>query len=103
MLLEKSRFSAFTANASPLHQELQARGIDTLVISGTLTNCCCETNARDAMQLNYRVIMATDANAALSDEEHAAALFILGLIFADLHTTDEITQMLAAARALAPA
>jgi ureidoacrylate peracid hydrolase len=101
VLIEKSRFSAFTADASMLHQELQARGIDTLLITGTLTNCCCETNARDAMQLNYRVAMVSDANAALSDEEHAASLFILGLIFADLHTTDEIVHMLEEARATA--
>lgn len=98
VVIEKSRFSAFTANASPLHEELQARGIDTLIITGTLTNCCCETNARDAMQLNYRVIMVSDASAALSDEEHAAALYTLGLIFADLHTTDEIAAMLEAAQ-----
>ena len=29
-----------------IHDE--ARGIDTLIISGTLTNCCCESTARDA-------------------------------------------------------
>ena len=99
VLIEKSRFSAFTANASTLHQELQERGIDTLLITGTLTNCCCETNARDAMQLNYRVAMVSDANAALSDEEHAASLFILGLIFADLHTTEETVRMVETAGA----
>jgi len=96
VIIDKCRFSAFTADASTLHTELKARGIDTLIVSGTLTNCCCETNARDAMQLNYRVIMATDANAALSDEEHSATLFTLGMIFADLHTTDEIAAKLMA-------
>jgi len=33
-------------------------------ITGTLTNCCCESTARDAMQLNYRVLIPADANAA---------------------------------------
>lgn len=96
LVIDKRRFSAFTADASPLHAELQARGIDTLVITGTLTNCCCETNARDAMQLNYRVDMVTDANAALSDAEHEATLYTLGFIFADLVTTDEVVAELAA-------
>ena len=95
-LVEKHRFSAFTPGTSELHDRLQADGIDTVIISGTLTNCCCESTARDAMQLNYRVIMAADANAALSDEEHAATLHILGLVFADLRSTAELEGMLAA-------
>ena len=96
LVIDKSRFSAFTADASTLHQQLQTRGIDTLLITGTLTNCCCETNARDAMQLNYRVVMVPDANAALSDEEHAATLHIMGLVFADLYATDELLALLRA-------
>jgi ureidoacrylate peracid hydrolase len=94
LVIDKSRFSAFTANASTLHQQLQTRGIDTLLITGTLTNCCCETNARDAMQLNYNVVMVPDANAALSDEEHAATLHIMGFVFADLYSTDELVELL---------
>lgn len=93
LVIDKTRFSAFTAQ-SQLHELLQARGIDTLVITGTLTNCCCETNARDAMQLNYRVIMVPDANAALSDAEHAATLHIMAMVFADLYSTNEIVDVL---------
>lgn len=88
--LPKGRFSAFTHGTCPLHQELIAAGIDTVIISGTVTNICCESTARDAMQLNYRVILATDANAALSDEEHAAALNSLAFGFADLCSAEEI-------------
>jgi ureidoacrylate peracid hydrolase len=46
------------------------------------------------MQLNYRVLIAADANAALSDEEHAATLHIMALAFADLHSTDELEALL---------
>jgi len=48
------------------------------------------------MQLNYRVIMVPDANAAMSDEEHAATLHIMGLVFADLYSTDELVEMVRA-------
>jgi ureidoacrylate peracid hydrolase len=95
VVLDKHRFSAFTPGTSDLPTRLEADGIDTLIISGTLTNCCCESTARDAMQNNYRVIMACDANAALSDEEHAATLHILGLVFADLRSVEELEGMLA--------
>jgi len=98
VMIEKSRFSAFSANASPLHAELQKRSIDTVIITGTLTNCCCESTARDAMQHNYRVLMVTDGNAALSDAEHEATLYSLGFIFADLHSTDELVEQLAKER-----
>ena len=96
VVLDKHRFSAFTPGTSELPALLKADGIETVIISGTLTNCCCESTARDAMQNNYRVIIAADANAALSDEEHAATLHILGLVFADLRSVEELEGMLAA-------
>lgn len=93
-VLPKGRFSAFTPGTSPLKDELTAAGIDTVIVSGTLTNICCESTARDAMQHNFRVIMAADANAALSDAEHEAALNSLGFVFADIRSTGEIEQLL---------
>lgn len=90
----KGRFSAFTPGTSELHDLLQADGIDTVIVSGTLTNVCCESTARDAMQRNYRTIMAVDANAALSDEAHAATLESLAFAFADLRSTVEIEALL---------
>jgi ureidoacrylate peracid hydrolase len=38
-----------------LHDFLIEGRIDTIIISGTLTNCCCGSTDRDAMQMNYRV------------------------------------------------
>ena len=93
-VIEKCRFSAFTPGASGLDALLRGLGIDTVIVTGTLTNCCCESTARDAMQLNYRVLLAADANAALSDEEHAATLQIMALVFADLHSTDELVELM---------
>lgn len=94
-IVDKARFSAFTPGTSDLHEVLQADGIDTLVITGTLTNVCCESTARDAMQRNYRVIIVADANAALSNAAHAATLESLGMVFTDIRSVDEIEAMLA--------
>lgn len=95
-MVPKGRFSGFTHGTSPLHHQLLAAGIDTVIVSGTVTNVCCESTARDAMQYNYRVILATDANAALSDDEHAAALNSLAFVFADLRSAEEIERLLSA-------
>jgi ureidoacrylate peracid hydrolase len=59
------------------------------MITGTATNVCCESTARDAMMLDYEVIMVSDGTAALTDEEHAAALNTFMLFFGDVMSTDE--------------
>jgi ureidoacrylate peracid hydrolase len=80
--------------------QLKARGIDTLIITGTLTNCCCESTARDALQMGYNVIFLTDANAALGDEEHNATLMSMTAMFADVMDSNRLVQLIARSRAL---
>ncbi|WP_136659434.1 cysteine hydrolase [Nitratireductor sp. XY-223] len=93
--LTKTRHSAF-ANSSGLHEKLQAAGRDTLIVTGTLSNVCCEATTRDAMQRNYNSIFVSDANGTRSDEEHMATLINLALYFADVMTTDEVARLLEA-------
>ncbi len=88
--VDKTRFGAFVPGASDLHRILQERGIDTLIITGTLSNCCCESTARDAMQMNYKLIFVADANAALTDAAHNATLDNMCMLFADVRTTAEV-------------
>jgi ureidoacrylate peracid hydrolase len=95
-IVDKTRFSAFVPGACDLHERLQSAGIDTLIITGTLTNCCCESTARDAMQRDYRVIFVSDGNAALTDAEHNATLVNMFTLFADVMTTDEVIAFAAA-------
>ena len=42
LIVEKKRFSAFIQGSSDLRRCLRARGIDTMLITGTVTNVCCE-------------------------------------------------------------
>ena len=60
-----------------------------MLVTGTLTNTCCELTARDAMMLDYRVVMLSDSNASLTDEEHAASLNNFMIFFGDVMSTDE--------------
>ncbi len=93
--VRKSRFGAFVPGASDLHSILQARGIDTLIITGTATNVCCESTARDAMMMNYNVAFVSGGTATHSDVEHNATLGNLIASFADIMTTDEVIARLA--------
>ena len=65
-IVRKYRYSAFMPGTSDLPDRLRARGFDTVLITGTVTNVCCESSARDANMTNFRTIMVSDGNAALS-------------------------------------
>ena len=90
MTSEKIRFSAFVQGSSDLHERLQERGIENLLIGGTLTHICCESTARDAMMTGYRVTMVEDCNAALTEEDHFAGLASVFQVFGDVRSTDDI-------------
>jgi nicotinamidase-related amidase len=92
--IAKKRFSAFIQGSSPIMRHLRARNIDTVLIAGTATNVCCESTARDAMMLNFKTIMVSDALAAQSDELHAASLTAFYSNFGDVQTSSEVLQSL---------
>lgn len=87
--VEKCRFSAFIQGSSNIEQRLRSSDIDTVIITGTLTDVCCESSARDAMMLNFKTIIITDANAASCDEDHNNSLNAMARLFADVISTDE--------------
>jgi ureidoacrylate peracid hydrolase len=86
----KSRFSPFIAGASNIQDVLKAHGIENLIVAGTATNMCCESAARDAMMLDYRVVMVSDANGARYDDDHMAGLTSFYQSFGDVRTTNEV-------------
>jgi len=94
LIVEKNRFSAFIQGSSALAEILRERAIDTVLITGTVTNVCCESTARDAMMLNFRTIMVSDGNAAVTDEDHNASLCAFYLTFGDVMPTDHVIACL---------
>ena len=94
LIVNKDRYSAFIDGSSDLAEVLRKRRIDTVVVTGTVTNVCCESTARDAMMLNFKTIMVSDANAALTDEDHNASLIAFYLAFGDVMSTDMLLSCL---------
>ena len=92
----KNRYSALIAGSSQLERLLRSLDIDTVLIAGTKTNVCCESTARDAMMLDFKTVMLSDCCAALSDDEHRAALENIFQQFGDVLTADEALRKLAA-------
>jgi ureidoacrylate peracid hydrolase len=99
-MIVKHRPSAFhplsySGDAPTLKALLEAEGIDTLLITGTLTNGCCESTARDAWQHGYKLLFVQDANAALTDAEHNATLTSMAGFFAHVLPTARLVEILA--------
>ena len=92
--MQKRRFGAFAPGSSDLHEILQARGIDTLIVTGTATQVCCESTARDAMMMNYKVFFVADGNATFTDEEHNATISAMAHAFCDVIDSDAMTAMI---------
>jgi ureidoacrylate peracid hydrolase len=91
--VRKFRYSAFIQGSSDLPEILRVQGYNTVLIAGTVTNTCCESSARDAMMLNFKTIMVSDANAAHSDEDHNAALIAFYRIFGDVMSSEDIIDI----------
>jgi nicotinamidase-related amidase len=80
-------------HSTALHRTLQGARKDTLVITGGETEVCVAATVLGAIDLGYRVILATDALCSSADETHDAMLAIYHGRFGmqvETASTDEI-------------
>ena len=87
-IIYKHRYSAFYN--TDLETVLRGLKIEDLVISGIMTNMCCESTARDAYYRDYRVFFMADATGSITEEMHLATLLNVAFGFAYVTTTDDI-------------
>lgn len=87
LVIEKTTYSPFAS--SNLEEELKARGITQLVITGLHTDCCARHTSGDAFQKGFDLVWATDALQAFTDEAHAAGLEY----FKAWYATDPLKQL----------
>jgi isochorismate hydrolase len=100
-ILPKKRYSAFYE--TDLDSILRSKGIQDLILSGVMTNLCCETTARDAFMRDYRVFFLIDGTATGKDDHHPATLKNFGFGSATLLTCDELIRNLKSTLRLSPA
>lgn len=89
-VVQKHRYSAFYN--TDLETVLRCLKIEDLVISGVMTNMCCESTARDAYYRDYRVFFLADGTATISEEMHLASLLNLAYGFARVTTIHDILR-----------
>jgi len=88
----KHRYSAFYN--TDLETVLRCLKVEDLVISGIMTNLCCESTARDAYYRDYRVFFPADGTGSVNEEMHLASLLNLAFGFAFVTDTNAIIKEL---------
>ncbi|MED6217456.1 Nicotinamidase 2 [Stylosanthes scabra] len=91
MVVEKNTYSAF--RNSDLEEKLVEMGIEEVIVTGVMTNLCCETNAREAFVRGFRVFFSTDATATCDLELHEATLKNMAYGFAYLLDSQTLLQL----------
>lgn len=92
IVIRKHRYDAFhnTRLDSVLRSVSGLNGVDTVIITGTLTEVCCESTARSAFMRDYRVAFASDATGALLPGAQQATETVIGTFFGRVMSADEI-------------
>jgi nicotinamidase-related amidase len=94
---EDIRITKHTWNAffeTPLHAELQHKGITQIVLGGISTSIGVEGTARAASELGYNIAFATDAMTDYVAEAHNNSLKNIFPRIGELGTSDEILHKL---------
>ncbi len=84
----KYRFSAFFN--TPLNAFLRSRDIQTVVVTGIITNVCVESTARDACMNDYYVVVPEDACATWDQNVQKASLSNIRSFFGKVTNTQTI-------------
>lgn len=84
----KHRYSSFYN--TDLEIVLRCLGIEDVVVTGIMTNLCCETTAREAYMRDFRVFFPADGTGASHEDMHQATLLNLSFGFAAITTVDDL-------------
>lgn len=92
IVIRKTTDSALTG--SPLRLMLQNMGIDTVVVTGVLTDQCVSGTVRTLADESFKVWLIEDACMASTEQIQANELEILNNIYCHVITTDELLAAL---------
>jgi ureidoacrylate peracid hydrolase len=89
----KTRVSCF--HGTNMNYLLQGLSVDTLLLTGVLTNMCVETSARDSSQYGYKTIVLSDCVGTHTYLDlHEYSLKAIQYGFGDVTTSDAIIHEL---------
>jgi nicotinamidase-related amidase len=90
-VLQKRRYSAF--HGTGLDQLLRELKVDTLILTGVVTDICVQHTAADAFFRGYKIIVPEDCVEAINEQTQKAALDYLKRIYGcEITKADEIIK-----------
>jgi nicotinamidase-related amidase len=92
IVINKNRYDAFYK--TNLEKELKKRKIENVIITGTMTNVCCESTARSAMYRDYKVFFIPDLTFTEKKELHRATLSTISHNFGWVIGSEKILKLL---------
>lgn len=97
--IDKYNYGAF--HRTSLLDSLTAQGVDTVVVTGTVTQICVDETARGAFREGLKAIMVSDAVSSFDPTLHRATLTNFAMKFGWVMTTNEIIAALRSDRDVA--
>jgi nicotinamidase-related amidase len=92
IVIHKPSYGAFYD--TPLDSILKRMRKDTIIICGTLANCCCGTTARQGYERGYKVVFGSDINSTYTEEMLENEIRVLRLAFAKIRNSEEIIEII---------
>jgi ureidoacrylate peracid hydrolase len=92
IIINKSRYDAFFNTR--LHSILKRKGITKFIITGTMTEVCCESTARSAMMKDYEVLFCSDLTFTASPKMQERTLEVVSRSFGSVCTSTTLKRKL---------
>lgn len=96
IIIPKRRYSGFFQTALDL--TLRERGIDTVIVTGVVTNICVRSTVHDAFFLRYKALVPEDLVMATSSQAQEVTLYDIDTHYGDVTTLDQVLAVLQRAR-----
>ena len=93
-IVDKYGYGAF--HSTNLADTLHSLGVESLILTGTVTQICVEETGREAFHYGYKTTLVSDAVSSYILDLHAATLKNFALKFGWVLTTEEVLQALSA-------
>ena len=91
-VIDKYGYGAF--HGTDLDAQLRAMGIESVVVTGTVTQICVEETGREAFHLGYRTTLVSDAVSSYAADLEAATLKNFALKFGWVADTETVLSWL---------
>ena len=92
VVIEKFGYGAF--HGTPLADLLRGRGVESLLITGTVTQICVEETAREAFHHNFKTTLVSDAVSSYVPDLHAATLKNFAMKFGWVESSENLLKLL---------